>query len=448
MNAASEALRFIHLADIHFRGSSGIPTDLDRDIRNELVKDAQSLLNRDLVTGILVCGDIAWSGREAEYQVAANWLVQLCEELQCAKEFVWTVPGNHDVDRKTIESSRTAQSLRKMIRQMENPGPSLDQHLQDDEAKDIFIKSLSSYNEFAKRYQCHVTAAQPYWDRDMILNDGSTLRLRGLTSVFVSDRNDDNKSNKLVIASSHIVLQRKPQVAWMTLCHHPPDWLVNHDEVEDRLRVRAHVQLFGHKHKQRLDINERAGFKSLRLGSGAVHPERDETGWEPRYNLLSVEVVGRGAARKLAVSVDCRRWDAQALRFKADGDPQRFFLPLETWQPTPSAPESHPDMTSSMVPTQIPPQQTAPGALVNTDLPMDPYRRLVYRFFSLPHLDQTRIVTVLGLVQPGDDMLDEAERVGLCFERARMANRLAELWDAVAKRHPDSGTEPNPFLRA
>lgn len=121
MNAASEALRFIHLADIHFRGSSGIPTDLDRDIRNELVKDAQSLLNRDLVTGILVCGDIAWSGREAEYQVAANWLAQLCEELQCAKEFVWTVPGNHDVDRKTIESSRTAQSLRKMIRQMEIP---------------------------------------------------------------------------------------------------------------------------------------------------------------------------------------------------------------------------------------------------------------------------------------------------------------------------------------
>src|SRR5262249_15838783 len=103
-------------------------------------------------------------------------------------------------------------------------------------------------------------------------------------------------------------------VVYMTLCHHPPDWLVDEDECEEALLAHSHVQLFGHKHLHK----HRKINNSLVLSSGAVHPVRTEVKWEPRYYFLSLEVVSRNQEGILRVKIFPRVWDKTSREFISD----------------------------------------------------------------------------------------------------------------------------------
>ena len=194
-------LRLVHLSDIHFRREvSGGPYDLDADLRNELGLD----LGRELTgeaSGILITGDIAFGGKVEEYAVARAWLEELCTTARCKPSDVYTVPGNHDVDRDIVDDSEMIQEAHFELRKLE--GAHLDHALAkmmgDRVRADGLLQPLAAYNDFALRYGCNITPGRLWWDNDLILNDGSILRLRGLTSVLVSDRYDDNRVNKLLL---------------------------------------------------------------------------------------------------------------------------------------------------------------------------------------------------------------------------------------------------------
>lgn len=89
-----EKLVLAHLSDIHFTGSSGTSVyDLDSEVRNEIVRDAATV-TKDLggATGVLVTGDIAFSGQRSEYERAASWLLEFCRAIRCPDESVWVEP--------------------------------------------------------------------------------------------------------------------------------------------------------------------------------------------------------------------------------------------------------------------------------------------------------------------------------------------------------------------
>lgn len=59
-------LSFIHLSDIHFHKYSGDAYDIDHDLRCEIIRDISYEYRKKISTidGILICGDIAFSGDE------------------------------------------------------------------------------------------------------------------------------------------------------------------------------------------------------------------------------------------------------------------------------------------------------------------------------------------------------------------------------------------------
>lgn len=69
-------LAFIHLSDIHFTKYSGDQYDIDQDLRDELLRDISVFFKRCIhrVDGVLICGDIAFSGQESEYVAATSFL--------------------------------------------------------------------------------------------------------------------------------------------------------------------------------------------------------------------------------------------------------------------------------------------------------------------------------------------------------------------------------------
>jgi predicted phosphodiesterase len=279
-----EKLVLVHLSDIHFTGSSGTSIhDLDADVRNELLRDAATL-TKELggATGVLVTGDIAFSGKREQYERAASWLVDFCKAIDGQDESVWVVPGNHDVDRD--RAKKVTKTLHESIRKKDEASidAELREILSDPQSASALLEPLAEYNAFAARFECTITREKPFWERDLTLSCGTIIRLRGLCSALVCNAND-TKGN-IVLGTAQASVPRIDGVEYLTLCHHPPDWFRDQDAVTTQLESKVRIQLFGHKHAQRVqEIN-----KTLRVTAGAMHPERNDRDWEPMYNVIEI----------------------------------------------------------------------------------------------------------------------------------------------------------------
>lgn len=75
------------------------------DVKRELIADATEVvaaLPQSESKGILVTGDVAFSGKTEQYDAAGKWLDALAEGIGCSIHQVQMVPGNHDVDRDKL----------------------------------------------------------------------------------------------------------------------------------------------------------------------------------------------------------------------------------------------------------------------------------------------------------------------------------------------------------
>lgn len=228
----------------------------------------------------------------------------------------------------------------------------------------------------------------------------------------------------------------------MLLCHHPPDWLLDYETVEDKLNSRIQVQLFGHKHRQRM---HQIG-KSIRIYAGALHPSRGEAGWEPRYNVLCLRVDGTSGRPELVVQVWSRVWDDARARFIPDiGEMgqlfQMFHLPIQSRRtfevsPTAFAPPA------AAEPTLVAAQ---PSTVAPEEADMGPQRKLIYRFFSLPFHKRIEVAVKLGLLRDEDEGLEDTQLFERVLTRAQEGDRLSDLWAAVEAQHGNSPNTTNPF---
>jgi predicted phosphodiesterase len=418
MADAAQKITFIHLSDIHFiRDFSGQSAyDIDQFVRNELVRDARRLLQHvGEVTGLLVAGDIAFAGKAGEYETALTWLSELSEAVNCPPSLVWSVPGNHDVDRSVLKEHTSIQATHQQIRNHENLDLILKQHLQSGDSALLF-SPLRAYNEsFASRLGCVTTPQNPWWEDDLELNDGSTLRIRGLNSAMISGATDHRDTCKLCLGSAQTEYMRAEKVTYLTLCHHPPDWLIDGDNVRQALRAYSKIQLLGHKHSH--DIEEVNG--TLWLYSGAVHPVREEKNWNPTYYVISVSVEGTGQARRLKVEVHRRVWSQTERAFVRpagqEADCVPYLLPLQAW----TAPAA--DVTKS-----------EPMSTVSRGTAMTVNRKkLLYAFVGLPYHVRLSIMRKLGLIDEINEKLPDSELFASCFDRAVGKGLLDQIWEAV-----------------
>ncbi len=444
----------LYLSDIHFHrpGPLGERLDLDTDLRNELETDAVAMKAKlGPVAAILVNGDIAFSGHPDEYGRAKKWLDGLCVKLDCPSERVFTTPGNHDIDRTAIRTSKLLRLCHDDFRsrKVEDLDSAFTDYLEDSVARRDLFLPIAAYNDFAAPYGCALDADNPYWEYPLILNDESTLQLRGVNSTLVSDEDDDDTAHKLVLGSFQTNILRQDGVEYLVLCHHPPQWLRDEDEVNEALNARARIQLYGHKHKQLVsNIDQRV----LRVAAGAVQPDRREPNWQPRYNYLKVRVDGAPTNRRLAVDLYPRVWNKEARRFSADydvdgSDKKSVTFQLPSWQaPHQPAVFSHEATLSETTTERNGGEESDVPLPQREEVPMDPDRRLTYRFLSLPYQRRLAVAQQLGLVQEGDQYLTDMNRYRAFFGRAREGRRLADLWAVVEQNSADGRIDPNPFV--
>jgi len=313
----AEDLTLLHLSDIHFRkGRMGDVHDVNADLRNELERDLRTFRSNRVqrLDGIIISGDVAFGGKPEEYAYAKGWIEKIRELINCPKENIMTIPGNHDVDRDQVLPGSEADGLHERIRGAASTvarDEILAAMLRDAVEGPRLLSSIAEYNKFASEYNCTVSPEHPYWERDFRLGDKMTLTIRGVTSTLISGPRDDSQIHKVVYGGAQRTFLRRDSTVRVVAGHHPPSWTLEGDDADRSFSDRCIIQLFGHKHDQWITPCGRG----LRLIAGALHPDRDEPAWEPRYSLLSFHVEENG---RLLIRIYPRVWSREETLFKGD----------------------------------------------------------------------------------------------------------------------------------
>jgi hypothetical protein len=432
----------LHVADIHFRHPEcGTIMDPDRPYRTTLVRDAREKVAElgGKVDAILVGGDIAFRGLAEEYEAALQWLAELATATGCSLDDAFVVPGNHDVNRETIKQQATVRNAQQAVSSArpERRERELLEQFRDSQTGPALLSPLEAYNRFAARFNCQVYAPDKlFWHQERSLSDGYRIRFYGLTSTLLSGagapRSQEDTRESLYLSPYQTVLDPIDGVVNLVICHHPPDWFMDRVAVDDAIRGRAALHLFGHEHRQRLYCDT----SYVRFAAGAVNPDRNEASWEPGFNLIKVGVLVENGSPFLEVSAHLMCWQTNPERFrpKMTDEGGAVFshrirlrgVPAPEVKPQLSVPASNGPAPSSNSAAATPAKGGADGEVAMSE---PETRNLVFRFWSLASSQRREIAQRLKLVSDDDMKLPEPERYG----RALLLASERGLLDEVAK---------------
>ena len=389
-------LSFIHLSDIHFRTFSGDPFDIDEDLRSELIYDISHNLTKQIssIDGILVCGDIAFSGQEAEYKVATAFLEQICGLLKLDKFHIFCVPGNHDVDQNITRASTSVKALQDKLEQTKDSTEfdwQLSEIFRNTQDSRVLYSPITCYNEkFAAQYGCSLAPNKPTWMQEMDFDGNYKLCIIGLNSTIISNHQDHRKcgDEKPMRIGEIQIPSRKENTIFLSLCHHPPEcWGEQERKLTAKINNRIAVQLYGHRHEQAVECYENA----LLIKSGATHPSRFEEGWIPRYNWICLKIDKVDSCDVLTVRIYPRVLDKTSSKFEPDTSMQDGKEYIEY-----SLPLSESMNLYNATPPEVIPEQSV--LLVSSW-----ERSFIYDFMSLPFLSRESILKKFALKKPDDE---------------------------------------------
>jgi len=429
-------ISFIHLSDIHFRKESNSIGDIDKDLRESILYDIKhyAIDNLENIQGVLIGGDIAFSGSEKEYEEAQKFIGELVSLLNIREYDVYCVPGNHDVNRNTIEELSTIYEDQCKI----------DQQATIDEADKIYAQLISrqkypnllfdpleEYNEFAGKYQCDLSAVRPYWDKMFCVDDGFKIYIRGINSCLISNKDDkkyENDFRPMYVGQSQIPSKYDDALS-IILCHHPIECWKFKDELTSRINKRADIQLYGHKHMQTVDFSN----KRLVLSAGAVHPVRGKN-WIPRYNWLSLEhkIIEKDNIVEITVYPRILAKDRNGFVPEIDNGTGEMYIKY-TLNITEKRKEQ--DYFLNMTNQQCKDKEDdvkieqEESEFVNT---VDK-RKLIYMFFSLAFPEQTKILSELELLEETDKRKRYRDIFGDILNKAIERGILQDFYEMIMK---------------
>lgn len=445
----------LHISDIHFRAPDCLNPDLDPDraYRTRLVQDVRArVAELGPVSAMFIGGDVAFKGAPEEYRTATAWIGELAAVAGCPLERVFVIPGNHDVDRDVIRRNAAVRNAQAAITRAkrEDRERELRTQISDVDTAHALLRPIAAYNDFAKVLNCQVFLPDRlYWKQDLDLEGGVILRAHGLTSTLLSGAaGRDDTRDSLYLSPLQTVLDPVENVVNLVLCHHPPDWLMDQDAAEDAICGRAAIQLFGHKHRQRIarEVNY------IRFSAGAVNPDRNEPSWLPGYNLIDLHIKGAGPDRIVAVDAHLRQWQSNPDLFRSVSTQQdeaifRHVIPF----PEPRAVAPAVVAAAPVVPSGALVADPAAQGATRTEnrcdiLPVTPNadveaamgnastRNLVFRFWNLTTSQRREIALRIGLIREEELGLPEPERYGRALIRAGQRGQLDELAREVAEK--------------
>lgn len=266
----SDSVRWLHLSDLHF----GLHPFEQKFSAKKIVEHLKEAQDKGLAPDfIFITGDVANSGKKAEYEQFVEHLIAPIVDL-FGNDFldnIFTVPGNHDLNRNVNEEF----SKEKFVRsgsQSFNPdeGSALRRRMLIERFQDFFEHNLC---------QCSMEIKT---DRGAIVAEraiGSIgIGVVGLNTAWLCDGEKDKETLTPGVAILRDALERTSDCSIkFVLGHHPLDWMLpqHKQAIQSLLAGKQAIYLHGHMHTESFSnaLNGAGGFLAVQSGAGWQSPE-------------------------------------------------------------------------------------------------------------------------------------------------------------------------------
>lgn len=270
----------LHLSDIHIRNASDPILARDSKIAQSIFPYLPQI--KHLI--ILISGDIAYSGRQEEYDMALGFIQRIkstiLSEKQLPIEFI-CVPGNHDNNfdlntdtRKIIIDSLCRGDFKNISNDIINTCTSIQNEYFE------FRNKLSS--------DSHIEI-DPLWERTIINLDGKTIIFEGLNISWVSKLKEE-PGTLLFPIDQYKHITSDPTDLRISLMHHPLNWFSQsiYRDFRTHLRQVSDLIITGHEHIGNAGfINETESGESTFIEGCALQSDHGPTSSE--YNIIIID---------------------------------------------------------------------------------------------------------------------------------------------------------------
>jgi len=306
---------YVHLSDIHFGQETGGSVVIHADVKERLIEDVSQFvaeLPDGRADGVIVSGDIAYSGKRKEYTQAGEWLDRIAGAVGCAITDIQVVPGNHDIDQNEI--SHASELMLKEI--ADNGEEALDKFLVADRDREMLYARFSAYRPFAEGYDSPLDYNGGLaGDCIVELAPNRLLRFIGLNTALICSKRD--MEGALLLGARQRVLPKTDGEELIVIGHHPLNWLQDSDDARRYLRSRARVFISGHEHILSVQADKiTADSDLLMLAAGATIPPSANEFYKYTYNIIEFDWDQELDA--LCVIVHPRTWSDEHKIFEAD----------------------------------------------------------------------------------------------------------------------------------
>lgn len=233
----------VHLSDFHFSEQN---QSMHFKKIQPLMNSLSNLANKKDQLLIIVSGDIAYSGRKNEYQLAENFFQKLRVGLKAYFKRVdlYFVAGNHDCD---FTDSKNLNTRSRKIEEIRTQGYDLRE-------EDIhFLKEIQvEYELFEQKNSTYTTKFSLLQKKKIILNGSLQINLNLINTSWMSSLNEEKSilmSTKYFNFDSSLI-EGADKMINLYVYHHPRSWFTSDDDhsVREMIERKGGIILTGHEH--------------------------------------------------------------------------------------------------------------------------------------------------------------------------------------------------------
>lgn len=282
-----------HLSDIHLRDKVNIIDDRINALCSSIRSNAEST---DAAL-LIVTGDIAFSGKKAEYAVAETYFRSMRDALSSKLLGIGTplifLPGNHDCD--FTANSRVRDSILTHA----------NLQLEADDNSDWSIieactKVQDSFYDFAMAMESTPGqfSVSDRLRREILLTIGTySIRIDCYNTAWMSSLHE--AQGRLIFPVGRIAKPSREPDLVIAACHHPYNWLeaTNAKAFQRLIEDSADILLTGHEHDGGAYVKAPRGYSSTVFIEGDVL--QDEQNNQSGYNIIDVKLADRAYRTRL-----------------------------------------------------------------------------------------------------------------------------------------------------
>lgn len=281
-------LAVIHLSDIHISEKENkCLSHIDTIVSTcfESARSADACL-------IAVSGDLSWSGKKSEFNIAHTGLLEVLKSRLAAETgrdvYIAIAPGNHDCE--LIPKDSVRETLIAAV--VESPDKAEDESIVNacTGAQKEFFQYLESIAHPQPQFHSKL-----FWQQEFTVGK-KTVQVSSLNAAWMSRLEESQGQLVFPVAKFEAQLASKACVH-LALVHHPLNWYGqgSYQQLKKRLRLSCTAILTGHEHIENSGkIEEQLSGTSLFFESAALQPhEADAT---PGFSIHVFDLDAKSVA--------------------------------------------------------------------------------------------------------------------------------------------------------